>query len=98
MGTVRLRRDKCGFIEVHLNFPIAAFVRGSRSCAVHEDAAHHSGRHREKLGALLRLYPSHAHETQIDFVDQSSCLKCVARAFVPHVAASHEAQFGVNMA
>ncbi len=96
-GAVRLRSDNCGFVEVHLNFPIAAFVRSARTCGVHEDAAHHSGRHREKLGTLLRLYPGHSHQAQIDFMDQGSCLKCVTRAFVPHVAASHQTQFGVNM-
>jgi hypothetical protein len=28
MGAVRLRRANCGFVEVHLDFPIAVFVRG----------------------------------------------------------------------
>jgi hypothetical protein len=40
----------------------------------------------------------HSHQTQVDFVDQGGGLKGVARAFVAHVAARHNTQFGVNLA
>ena len=64
---------------------------------VHQDAPHHLRRHGKKLRALVPFDLGHVYQAEVDLVDQCGGLEGVALAFVLHVPASHEAQFGIDL-
>ena len=63
---------------------------GSRE--VHEDAAHQSGGHREKVRPILPVHVLRIHKPEVGLVDESGGLEAVARSFAAHAASGDPLQ------
>jgi hypothetical protein len=76
--------------------PAAAFAGVPGTRRVHENAAHHPRRHREKLGSLPPIHLAHVNQAEIDLMDQRGGLKGIPLALVLHEPARHEMQLAVD--
>ena len=72
---VRTRRNRQGFIEIHLLELAAMYGAGTQARVIHQDSAHHSRRHGEKVCAVLPADLAHIHEAKVSFVDEGGGLQ-----------------------
>jgi hypothetical protein len=78
-----------------LNRPVGALGGAPRPGVIDEDAAHHLGRYREELDAILPSGILRA-EPQVGFVNEVGGLQCVTGVLAPHIAVSSAPQLCVN--
>jgi len=64
-----------------LDCTTASFLRLPGSRKVHEDPAHQSGGHSQKVRPILPVYVLCIHQPQVGLVDEGGGLEAVARSF-----------------
>jgi hypothetical protein len=80
-----------------MTFPSAGPLRPAvGACAIHEDAAHHLGRHPEELRAVLPDYTLLIEKPEIGFVHELGRLEGVAARLAPQARHRALAQLRVD--
>ena len=63
---------------------------------VNQNAPHHLGRNREKMGAILPLHALIIHQAHVGFIDQGGGLQAVSGALAFHIVVSQAAEFLID--
>ena len=74
----------------------AALLITARARRIHEHAAHHTGRHREEMRAILPLHVTDIDELEVRLVDERGGLEGVPVSLVPHVAPGDAAKLRMD--
>ena len=62
---------------------------------VHQDAPHHLRHHGKKLRALVPFDLGHVYQAEVHLMHQCRGLESIGLAFIFHIPARYEAQFGI---
>jgi len=90
-----VRDDEC-FIERHLRRVTAALLVVPRAGMVHKDVPHDTGRHGQKMCAILPRDGFRVDQPEIGLVDERRGLKAVVDPLAPDVALRDAMQLLVN--
>ena len=63
---------------------------------VNQNVSHRTRRHREKMGAILKILFLSVGEFQIRFMNQGGRLQSVSRRLAVHITLRHPAQLVIN--
>jgi hypothetical protein len=91
---VRVGRQE-RFVEGDLHV-VPAFLGAPRARVIHQDAAHHARRHRQKMGAVIPSDRLSADQPEIGFVDEGRRLQAVPHAFARQTAPRDAVEFVVD--